>query len=55
LLLKEYSFIYLPYIKASVKMGLKSDIAKGSGFSWDITETLRKYYFIVAYIRRLSK
>jgi hypothetical protein len=45
LLLKEYSFIYLPYIKALVKMGLKSDI----------TETLRKYYFIVAYIRRLSK
>ena len=29
-------------------MGLKSDIAKGSGFSWYITETLRKYYFIVA-------
>ena len=29
-------------------MGLKSDIAKGSGFSRDITETLRKYYFIVA-------
>jgi uncharacterized cupin superfamily protein len=29
-------------------MGLKSDIAKGSGISWNITEKLRKYYFIVA-------
>ena len=23
-------------------------VAKGSSFTWDITETLRKYYFIVA-------
>ena len=48
LLLKEHTFIYLPYITAGVKMGLKSDIAIGSGFSWDIPATLRKYYFIVA-------
>ncbi len=23
-------------------------VAKGSSFTWEITETLRKYYFIVA-------